>query len=256
MSRNMLTEELEGVGSRDGNPSYTEGSSSSYATIVHTLVSSFQEGGNTSTISQRVHGLATTYLEETEQVDPNALLTEIVDEYSWRARKNDEWSLDALFTPVLRALYEHDYNGFHLDISGLERQPMRIVSALWGNEERPLELVCVGDVFFFGSSMGYCHLELFGNAYSVANSSHYSDVIIHGEVSSRAGDRASNCTFELQSVQGVSTSGRNSDCSYYVENPTKGHLSYIRKRKMFYEKGNKLLVPDEDNPGEWKEVRP
>ncbi len=178
-------------------------------------------------------------------------------------RDTKEWQpkLHVLLNSLVQALYMMDYNSFDMDINPFIGSPDNLLCYLHGTDA-PLEATLHLEDFHqesVAADLENCKIELFGRAGHVGWRSKSSVFVCHDEVWS-VGGASEDCEFHIQSTHPIpvhtTTHFTSTDSRYYVEKGvSKNYLSVLKKTE-FAEKGNTLFVPDENNPGEWKEVTP
>ncbi len=161
-------------------------------------------------------------------------------------------NLEYLFCPVVQALYNQGHNDFTVDLSYYSLGKQDLISALHGEEDRPLKLTLNASGFnYFGWLVKHCELTLSGDCLDIACNAENSTFHIHNELGRTLylGMGAQECDFYIDSLAGVSVCGNAYNCNVYGT----GNLN-AKIPALFCKNGNKLFEPDPDNPGEWMEV--
>ena len=210
-------------------------------------------------LSEDFADIITTHAQE--DFDPRQFLDAVVAEASIGPGLSSFSYLDKFLSPVVQALYTLEYNSFELDLSLCEAgdRTLNLATALKGKPGRLLEMKYTGiSTFRFGNSNEFCKLTLEGAAESVGSESEWSEFIVTKRVPLYPlGFAGSNCTFRLAEIDYCDQMFL--DYLDHITDEEYGDalahgpvLVYI-KNKGFFERGNKLYVPDSQD--EWKEVK-
>ncbi len=199
------------------------------------------------------------------------------------ARESDDkvihWADENLFAPVFKTLHGAGYNDLVYNARYLPCQPNPLCQKLKGDEDNPLSIVVfTGEneepSVTVGTNNDCAIIRLVGDAKEVGVDSSLSEYHIEGRVH-QIGQSTFVSEFYMYGVEdaeikeillvdpiAVTITGY----GYLEDMPEQEFYSVTFKcgdecketllDKLFFDRGNQLFIPDEDNPGEWKEVKP
>ena len=213
----------------------------------------------TELFEQRVENYVTTLGSVTDEDFVYQLfLDTLVYQLEWKHEEEANPAfMNFLFSPLVQALYNLEYNGFHLDISGLTiGSPWQMVSHLRGTPDNPLRLTYKGDAYHCGAHLNHCELTAIGKVEVLGFSASHSDFTFRGEAKTLAIE-AEQCTFRIPGVDHAHITQLSFPTSF-VDYDVSMHTvdgvlhSYFKLPHNFFENKNSLYIPDGE--GGWKEV--
>ncbi len=218
-----------------------------------------------------------------------------LDDVIWTLNVAEEWTVHEdwevfehayfLLSPVVKHLYWYGKNELVLDFRPWPQNPRYVMHSMVGNEEDPLLLniilsrasIALGECELFSGGLGAQHAQLTvsGGVYDVGCVATDSRFIINGK-SAHIGRGAADCDFYFpkaehgdvyKELKGKKPSRGIYELDIYsLKDYSFSFTAELERRKRtepkgdispdFFERGNRIFIADQDNPGEWKEVTP
>ncbi len=196
-----------------------------------------------------------TELEKTPMSGANSLLDAVVQRIAIKASPEECMDANMLFDPLVQALYGMGHHHLIVDLNCLPAAPTHCATYLHGTEERPLTARYMGNALHVAHWARWCRLDITGSAWTLGHKARHTTISYEGRCGS-VGWAAEDSEFELRGGRALINPYESSGCVFRTEEAFTERDLFDLRKEGFFNRGNTILVPDQDNPGQWKEVAP